>query len=90
MNPENTVFDVKRLIGRRFDDPAVQSDAKTRPFRVVNDGGWPKIQVKYKRAVNTLCPEEISSMLLAKMKATAEAYLKQVCDVTPVLSSLPI
>ncbi len=47
MNPVNTVFDAKRLIGRRFDDAAVQSDMKHWPFNVVNDSGKPKIQVSF-------------------------------------------
>jgi len=81
MNPNNTVFDAKRLIGRRFDDPAVQSDMKYWPFKVTNDGTKPKIQVEYKNETKTFFPEEISSMVLTKMKETAEAYLgKTVTD----------
>ncbi|KAK8775439.1 hypothetical protein V5799_031209 [Amblyomma americanum] len=75
MNPNNTVFDAKRLIGRRFDDPAVQSDMKHWPFEVISDGGKPKIQVEYKGETKTFFPEEISSMVLIKMKEIAEAYL---------------
>ncbi|KHN76390.1 Heat shock 70 kDa protein A [Toxocara canis] len=76
MNPHNTVFDVKRLIGRRFDDPAVQSDMKHWPFKVINaEGGKPKLQVEYKGETKTFTPEEISSMVLGKMKETAEAFL---------------
>lgn len=75
MNPINTVFDAKRLIGRRFDDPSVQSDMKHWPFKVISEGGKPKIQVEYKGEVKTFYPEEISSMVLTKMKETAEAYL---------------
>merc|ERR1712213_221410 len=81
MNPENTVFDAKRLIGRRFDDPCVASDMKHWPFNVVNDGGKPKIRVEYKGEQKTFLPEEISSMVLTKMKDTSEAYLgKTVTD----------
>ncbi|KAI1726345.1 hsp70 protein domain-containing protein [Ditylenchus destructor] len=70
MNPQNTVFDAKRLIGRKFDDPAVQSDMKHWPFKVVNaEGGRPKGENK------SFFPEEISSMVLTKMKETAEAFL---------------
>ncbi|KAI9559820.1 hypothetical protein GHT06_013827 [Daphnia sinensis] len=75
MNPNNTVFDAKRLIGRRFEDTVVQADMKHWPFEVINDGGKPKIQVEYKNETKTFFPEEISSMVLLKMKETAEAYL---------------
>merc|ERR1712002_901181 len=81
MNPSNTVFDAKRLIGRKFEDSAVQSDMKHFSFNVVNDGGKPKVQVEYKGENKTFFPEEISSMVLNKMKETAEAYLgKTVTD----------
>lgn len=75
MNPENTVFDAKRLIGRRFDDEKVQSDMKHWPFRVVKDCDKPKIQVQHKGEIRRFAPEEISSMVLTKMKETAEAFL---------------
>ncbi|KAG5447284.1 Heat shock cognate 71 kDa protein [Clonorchis sinensis] len=75
MNPNNTVFDVKRLIGRRFDDPSVTSDRKHWSFEVVQEGGKPKVRVEYKGEIKTFSPEEISSMVLTKMKETAEAYL---------------
>ncbi|KAJ8977765.1 hypothetical protein NQ317_001675 [Molorchus minor] len=75
MNPSNTVFDAKRLLGRRYDDPKIQQDMKHWPFKVTNDCGKPKIQVEYKGEVKTFAPEEISSMVLTKMKETAEAYL---------------
>merc|ERR1712080_724355 len=75
MNPTNTVFDAKRLIGRRFDDSCIQSDMKHWPFDVVNDATKPKIKVDFKGETKTFCPEEISSMVLLKMKETAEAYL---------------
>jgi heat shock 70kDa protein 1/2/6/8 len=81
MNPSNTVFDAKRLIGRKFDEPSVQSDMKYWPFQVINDGSKPKIQVEYKNENKQFFPEEISSMVLVKMKETAEAYLgKTVID----------
>ncbi|XP_055601461.1 heat shock 70 kDa protein cognate 4-like [Uranotaenia lowii] len=75
MNPNNTIFDAKRLIGRKFDDPTVQADMKHWPFDVVSDGGRPKMKVDYKGETKTFFPEEISSMVLTKMKDTAEAYL---------------
>lgn len=75
MNPTNTVFDAKRLIGRKFEDATVQADMKHWSFQVVSDGGKPKIQVEYKGEVKTFFPEEVSSMVLTKMKETAEAYL---------------
>ncbi|KAL6087892.1 hypothetical protein STEG23_025507 [Scotinomys teguina] len=75
MNPTNTVFDAKRLIGRRFDDAVVQSDMKHWPFMVVNDAGRPKVQVVYKGETKSFYPEEVSSMVLMKMKEIAEAYL---------------
>ncbi|XP_016960303.1 heat shock 70 kDa protein cognate 4 [Drosophila biarmipes] len=75
MNPTQTIFDAKRLIGRKFEDSAVQSDMKHWPFEVVSADGKPKIQVTYKDEKKTFFPEEISSMVLTKMKETAEAYL---------------
>nr|WHV00578.1 Hsc70 [Daphnia magna] len=87
MNPINTVFDAKRLIGRRFDDATVQSDMKHWPFKVISGGGKPKIQVDYKGETKTFSPEEISSMVLVKMKETAEAYLGQ--KVTDAVITVP-
>ncbi|XP_044758716.1 heat shock protein 68-like [Coccinella septempunctata] len=75
MNPSNTVFDAKRLIGRKFDDPKVQQDMKHWPFKVVNSNGKPKLQVQFKGETKTFTPEEISSMVLTKMKQTSEAFL---------------
>uniref|UniRef100_A0A1B6DJC1 Heat shock protein 70 n=1 Tax=Clastoptera arizonana TaxID=38151 RepID=A0A1B6DJC1_9HEMI len=75
MNPQNTVFDAKRLIGRKFDDPKIQEDMKHWPFKIVNDSGKSKVQVQYKGDIKKFSPEEISSMVLTKMKETAEAYL---------------
>ncbi|KAL9849352.1 heat shock-related 70 kDa protein 2 [Geothlypis trichas] len=87
MNPTNTIFDAKRLIGRKYDDPTVQSDMKHWPFRVVNEGGKPKVQVEYKGEMKTFFPEEISSMVLTKMKEIAEAYLG--CKVQNAVITVP-
>lgn len=75
LNPNNTVFDAKRLIGRKFDDPKIQQDMQHWPFKVINDCGKPKIQVEFKGEIKRFAPEEISSMVLTKMKETAEAFL---------------
>jgi len=87
MNPSNTIFDAKRLIGRKFDDSSVQSDMKHWPFDVVSDAGKPKLKVEYKGENKTFFPEEISSMVLTKMKETAEAYLGQ--TVTNAVVTVP-
>ncbi|GJP92070.1 molecular chaperone Hsp70 [Aspergillus niger] len=75
MNPHNTVFDAKRLIGRRFADAEVQSDMKHWPFKVVEKGGKPIVEVEFKGETKQFTPEEVSSMILTKMRETAEAYL---------------
>ncbi|KAH0444207.1 hypothetical protein CcaCcLH18_00432 [Colletotrichum camelliae] len=75
MNPINTVFDVKRLIGRRFDDPTVKKDMESWPFKVVDDNGSPKVSVDYLGEVKTFSPQEISSMVLLKMKEIAETKI---------------
>jgi len=75
INPAQTLFDVKRLIGRKYDEKSVQSDKKLLPFDIVNKGGKPMISVKVKGETKQLMPEEVSSMVLTKMKETAENYL---------------
>lgn len=82
MNPTNTIFDAKRLIGRRFSDPSVQSDMKHFPFKIVaKEGDKPMMQVEYKGETKLFSPEEISSMVLGKMKSIAESYLgKEIKD----------
>jgi len=75
MNPTNSVFDAKRLLGRKFTDASVQSDKKHWSFNVISDGGKPKVQVEYKGEEKVFSPEEISSMVLQKMKEIAESYL---------------
>jgi len=76
MNPENTVFDAKRLIGRKFEDTEVQKDISHWPFKLIRDSsGKPLIQVTFKGEVKRFTPEEISSMVLTKMKDIAEVYI---------------
>lgn len=75
MNPSNTVFDVKRFIGRKFTDTTVQRDKKLLPFNIVNNKGKPFVEVNVKGEDKKFSPEEISAMVLGKMKQTAEDYL---------------
>ena len=78
-NPTNTVFDAKRLLGRRLTDSTVVADRKLWPFTLVDDGaGKPKIQVEFKGETKQFLPEEISAMVLTKMKQIAESYLGHV------------
>ena len=88
MNPENTIFDAKRLIGRKVDDASVQTDMKHWPFTIVaKDGGKPHIQVDFKGEQKVFSPEEISAMILVKMKEIAESYLGT--DVTDAVITVP-
>tara|TARA_Y100000389_G_scaffold204442_1_gene256996 strand:+ start:20215 stop:22176 length:1962 start_codon:yes stop_codon:yes gene_type:complete len=76
LNPSNTVYDVKRLMGYKFDDKQVQTELKKFPYNVINGtNNIPKIQVKYKDEEKEFSPQEISSFILEKMKSVAEAYL---------------
>ena len=87
-NPENTVFDAKRLIGRKFNDPIVQADMKLWPFKVVaGQNDKPLIEVQYMGEAKKFHPEEISAMVLVKMKETAEAFLGQ--KVTEAVITVP-
>jgi len=87
INPTNTIFDAKRLIGRKFADSTVQADMKHWPFKVVDAGTLPKLEVEYKNETKTFTPEEISSMVLTKMKETAEGYLGH--DVKDAVVTVP-
>ncbi|KAJ0101214.1 hypothetical protein Patl1_06339 [Pistacia atlantica] len=75
VNPKNTVYDAKRLIGRRFNDESVQRDMKLWPFKVVDgDGGKPMIVIKSKGEEKQLAPELVSSMIISKMRQIAEDF----------------
>jgi len=87
INPSNTVFDAKRLIGRKFSEKEVQDDMKLWPFKVTNDNGKPKIEVEYLNESKSFFPEEISAMVLTEMKNVAESYLGQ--KVTKAVVTVP-
>jgi len=87
INPENTVFDVKRLIGRRYNDKSVQSDKKLFPFAVVNKDDKPYVQVTIDGKPRQFAPEEVSAMILVKMKEIAEAYLGH--DISNAVVTVP-
>jgi L1 cell adhesion molecule like protein len=87
-NPANTVYDAKRLIGRKFDDETVKEDQKTWPFKVVRaKDGAAAVEVDFKGERRRFSPEEVSSMILAKMKQTAEASLGH--EVTKAVITVP-
>ena len=75
INPENTIFDVKRLIGRDFSDKSVQADKKLVPYKIVSVHNKPMIEVNVGGKFTKFSPEEVSAMVLQKMKSTAEAFL---------------
>merc|ERR1712188_185826 len=87
VNPSQTLFDVKRLIGRRFKDSTVQKDIKLLPFKIVDAAGKPQINVKVNGESKNMPPEEVSSMVLVKMKEVAENYLGK--DVKHAVITVP-
>lgn len=88
MNPENTIYDAKRLIGKKFSESLVQSDMKLWPFEVVSDSNdKPQIKVNYKGEEKKFYAEEISAMVLSKMKEIAETYLGE--PVTDAVITVP-
>ena len=74
-NPTNTIYDVKRLVGRDYSDNVLQQDMKSLTYKIVSSNGKPKVKVDFKNEEKEFTPEEISAMILVKMKETAEAYL---------------
>ena len=87
MNPRNTIFDAKRLIGRTFNDPVIQNDIKNWPFEVFNKAGKPCFKAGYGGETKEFTPEEISAMVLTKMKQTAESYIGK--PVTKAVITVP-
>ncbi|KAG9083409.1 ATPase with role in protein import into the ER [Ceratobasidium sp. 370] len=74
-NPDQTIFDAKRLLGRRFDDTSLREDIRHWPFKVIDNHGRPAVQLEFRGETKTFTPQEISAMILVKLKETAEAYL---------------
>ena len=87
INPFNTVYDVKRLLGKDFNDEKLQDDLKHFSFTVINDNKKPKIQVNYLNEIKLFTPQEISAMVLSKMKSIAEEYLG--CSVSNAVITVP-
>jgi len=80
LNPEHTIFDVKRLIGRKFHDDMVQQDMKLLPYTIANKDNRPYVVIRYEETEHAYAPEEISAMVLSKLKADAEKYLGKPID----------
>jgi heat shock protein 1/8 len=87
-NPQNTIYDIKRFMGRKFSDPIVQEEIKRMPYKVVRtEGDRIKVEVSYKGETKQFSPEEISAMILSNMKETAENFLGQ--KVTKAVVTVP-
>lgn len=86
-NPKNTIFDAKRLIGRKFDEKSVKEDIKLWSFKVVDNGNQPVYEVEYKGETKTFRPEEISSVVISKAKKIAEDYLGE--TITDMVITVP-
>ena len=87
MNPTNTVYDIKRLLGREFNDPILQNDMKSLPYKIVSNNNKPQVEVMFNNEIKHFTPEEISAMILSKMKETAENYLGE--KITDAVITVP-
>lgn len=87
IDPKNSIYDVKRMIGLQYSDRNVQEDMKKWPFKVINQNDKPFIQVQYMNKLANLAPQEISAILLEKLKAAASSKLNQ--DVTDAVITVP-
>ena len=86
-NPQNTIYDAKRLIGREYNDSSLQDDMKSLSYTIVNDNNSPKIQVEYKGEEKQFTPEQVSAMILTRLKENAESYLGE--KVTDAVITVP-
>jgi len=88
-NPTNTIYDAKRLIGMNYDDPSIADDLRNFSFEVVNRGNKPYVKAKYLGENKEFTPEEISAMVLTKMKQTAQNYLGSAYEVKDAVITVP-
>jgi L1 cell adhesion molecule like protein len=86
-NIQNTVYEIKRMMGREYNDSTVQRDMKLLPYKIINDNGKPRVEVTYKNETKQFTPEEVSAMILTKMKTIAENYLGE--KVTNAVITVP-